>query len=630
MPYRAPQLSHAPTERPRRWVGATVAAVALAGVGLVGVLSLRRAEPAAVPVPREEPPPWPSQARARTAHRDADGTQQVLFGLLRFTVTRSGQVAVAPARFDATVIAAVPVTTGWVFVAADGSVAASETFLGSPRAVGRFPCAFRVARDSIGRAVLIGEDGSLWTTDGSSNGLTRHRLPAEVRAATFVDATHGAAVLRDGRVMLTDSAGQRWEGFDIGRDVAWAVVPGVGGVTFETTGGSKSHRWGLGARTAVEVDQRVGQAPLPREVEDRLRAFINRPYERFEAAGSAARCQHAGAAQEEPAREEPRRYVCRSEQPVAPLTALPMLRRRNVEARDLVAGTEAGPVRTMFWRPRGGAAQETLVRVGWRGADELGSFTGATSPSGLGLGLRSLVSDRGGPLTVSAFTRRGALVLLRDGGTPTLAWGTPERPFVQVHDDFVEQDLPGMRSFFVASPDGGVTTVWSRPLYDAATETWSRGYVARHQQVGVALVIDVQGAVRERRGFVSDDVALQMIARTTGSVGPVLHGAGEPPRWGLLPVEGGDAKGLPSVRWADIAACDAPGVPGAAMDVPYPPIGLDGWTAPGEVGAVSRAELELTADGRVCTRAVSIAGRRLTATAGDTFEGAMRCQPARR
>jgi len=175
-----------------------------------------------------------------------------------------------------------------------------------------------------------------------------------------------------------------------------------------------------------------------------------------------------------------------------------------------------------------------------------------------------------------------------------------------------------------------VTVVWSRSLYDAAPETWSRGYVAHHQQVGVALVIDPRGAVGDRRGFASDDPTRQVIARTDGAIGPVVQDTADPQRWRLIPVDATEPKLLPTIRWVDVAACDAPGVPGATLAVAYPPIGLDGWTSPGEVGAVSRAELELTADGRVCMRAVSVAGRRLTATAGDGFEGAMRCWAAGR
>ncbi len=628
MPYRAPQLSHAPTERPRRWVGAAIATVSVAAIVGGSVLVVRSAEPAVTQVRRPDPPAWPSQAHAWEVHRGEGNTRQVLFGLLRFTIGPRG-ISVATTHFDDTLIAAVPVTRGWVFVSADGTVASSETFLGAPRPVGRITGAFSVARVSVGRAVILGEDGSLWTTDGDGNGLVRHRLPADVRDATFVDATHGVAVLRDGRAMITDTAGQRWEQFHRGIDVVWAVSPGTGGVFLEGTNGPWTYRHGS---TVGEVVRRPDRTQLSRAEEDQLRPFINRRYERFEGAGPMVRVRRPGGTPEPAPREEPRRYTCRSESQVVPLTALPMLRRRNVDARDIVMGTDAGPVRAMFWRTRSSAspALQTLVRVSWRGADAQGPFSATTSPSGAGLAMQTVVDARGGPLTVSAFTRRGALVLMREGGPPVLAWGTPGRPFVRVHDAFVEQYAVPPRSLFQTSPDGGVTVTWSRPLHDSAAETWSRGYIGREQQVGVVMVIDPTGVVRARRGFMSDDVSLQMIARVDGSVGPVVHDTGEPSRWRFIPVDGGDPKGLPPMRWSDIAACDGPSAGGATMTVAYPPIGLVGWTSPGEMGAVSRAELELTTDGRVCTRAVSVAGHRLTATAGDGFEGAMRCRAAAR
>lgn len=627
MPYRAQKLTDAPAApRPRRtWLAAVTVTAVFAGSG-VAVAMLRAGEPPPAPQARPAPLPWPSQAHAWEVHRADGNTRQVLFGLLRFTLGPGG-TSVATTHFDDALVAAVPVTRGWVFVAADGTVASSETFLGVPRPVGRVAGAFRVASTSVGRAVIMGEDGSLWTTDGDSNGLVRHRLPADVRDATFVDAARGVAVLRDGRVMATDTAGQRWERVDLGLDVGWAVSPGVDGALVETTGGPWSYRWGTGLGAPRAVGRRLDRAQLPRAEEDQLRPYINRRYERFESAGPSVRVQRSGAGPDDLARVSPRRYVCQSDREVPPLTVLPTVRGRRVYARDLLSGTDAGPVRAMFWRPVPDTAQETLVRVAWRGADERGAFTAATSPSGRGLGLHSPVDDRG-PLQVVAFSRRGALVRTSEANREVvLAWGSPDRPFVRVRDPFVEQDH-GSVFVFTTPPDGGVTVVWGRLLHNATQETWSRGYIDRTAQVGIAMHVDPTGAVRARRGFVGDDPWQRTIAWTDGSIGPLVHDTDEPQRWRLIPMDGSAPKVLPTLRWADVPACDGPGVAGAGLTAGLPPVMLQRSDGQGTIEVATQAELNLLSDGRVCIRALSLSGRRLTAIPGDGFDGAIQCRAA--
>lgn len=622
MPYRSSDLrADAPAKRPR-WVAAGLLATLTVASATAAVFARRPASAPPTPAPRPEAPPWPSQARAWTVHRDADGTRQVIFGPLRFTVTAGGVATASGTRFEAALVAAVPVTSGWVFVSADGAVATSERFLGEPRAVGRFPCAFRVARDSVGRAVFVDGDGGLWTTDGGNAGLVPHRLPGDVRAATFIDADHGAAVLRDGRVMLTANAGQHWERLDLERDVAWDVTPGVDGVSLATTGGVETYRWTLGPQLGAPVTARPGRVLLDRSEEDRLRPFINVRDTLFVADGPAARCRAATAPA---ARRDPIvLYDCTADRPLGPLTTLPLLRPRNADAGDLLTGTEAGPVRALFWRPRPDRLRETRVRVGWRGADDRGPVQGSTHASGLGLGVHMDVHDRG-PLTVAAFTRRGALVLTREGDAPVLAWGSAARPFVRVRDAFVEQSPPGLRSFFLAAPDEGATVAWSRPLYDDAPETWSRSWVTRPSQVGVVLDLDPQGAVRARQGYTGEDDAPPVMARGRGAVGPVSREPGEPPRWRMVPTDGTEPKMLPAPLWSEVRPCDGPVAGDVVMSVAYPPIGF-GAGQPAGVGTVSRAELAVQADGRLCVRAILLAGRRLVASSGDRFEGAgLRC-----
>lgn len=628
MPYRAPTLTTPPPPRGRRaalWVGV------LAGAAAVGFLTVRRVR-VAPPVSLEPPRaavalPWPTQARAWEVHREHDGARQILFGPLRFHETAGHAVEAAPVRFEASLVAAVPVNIGWVFVAADGTVAASAGFLDAPRALGRFPCNFKVPRDSVGRAVVLGEDGSLWTTTGAGP-LSHSPLPGAARAATFTDSLHGAAVLRDGRVMLTSDGAQHWDLHPIARDVAWNVSPELGGVAIDTTGGRQVYRWDAPAAPAPSDGARPQRTQLTREAEGRLRPFINGRYETFQASGAVARCAPSSVGPEPSLAAEPRRYACRADRPLRSPSLLPLAYQRNADASDLLTGTEAGPVRGRFWRTRPDRTGETLVRMTWLGVDELGAFHGATHPSGRGLGVRWPIEQRG-PLRVEASSRRGVLVLTNDpAGAPVLAWGSSARPFVRVRDAFVAQSPAGLKSFFVTSPDGGVVVVFSSPLFEAGREAWSTRYAERGPQVGVAVSLGPEGQVRSRRGFLGDDPGLMMIGRSGASVGPVVRDNSEPPRWRMLPLDEAESPPLPSVRWERIAACASGRGDGPTLSMAYPPIALERAGGEGESTVVSRAELEVLPDGALCVRTLSLSGRRLSALPGDRFSGALRCEPA--
>jgi hypothetical protein len=563
-------------------------------------------------------------------HRGDDGGRDVVFGPLRLRVGADRAVKPAAARFESSIVAAVPVAGGWVFLTADGGVAATADFLGAPRALGRLPCAFKAARDSVGRAVAIDEDGALFTTDGTAP-LTRSRLPdgAAVRAAAFMDGGHGAAVLRDGRVLLTADGAQSWDPFVFGDEVAWDVAPADGGVAIESTRGREVFRWeGTGA-PGIRHHSHPPRVREERAAEESFRSFINARAELFAPSGALTRCAPSTLAAEPTPPDAQRLYACRAPRPLLPLAVLPLAYQPRVDATDLLAGAESGPVRGRFWRQRPDATGETFARVSWMGVDDGGRFHGVTHASGRGLGVRWPIEQRG-PLRVEAATRRGVLVWTTDPvDHPLLGWGTPERPFVRVPDAFVAQSPAGLRSFASPSPDGGAVVVFASPRFEAAREAWSTGYAERSPQVGVALAIDPTGAVTARRGFVGDDANLMMIARTPTAVGPVVRDKSEPPRWRVLPLAGGTAPTLPSLRWENIPACGAARATGPSLEVAYPPIALAVDAPEHESAVVSRAELEV-GDGAVCVRAIALGGRRLTALPGDRFDGALRCERAPR
>ncbi|MDO9019592.1 MAG: hypothetical protein Q8S73_28975 [Deltaproteobacteria bacterium] len=153
----------------------------------------------------------------RPIREEPDGSWDVVVGGLRANV-RDADVKLARDAFATPIAAAVPVASGWVFVAHDGTAARSETFLGPLERVGSFPGVTEPAGEPVGpalrgsgRAALVDRHGVVWTSDGSR---PFERLaadpPGPATQCLFASETVGAAVLVGGDAYVTRDAGRTW------------------------------------------------------------------------------------------------------------------------------------------------------------------------------------------------------------------------------------------------------------------------------------------------------------------------------------------------------------------------------------------------------------------------------------
>ncbi|MDO9021804.1 MAG: hypothetical protein Q8S73_44920 [Deltaproteobacteria bacterium] len=123
------------------------------------------------------------------------------------------------------IVGAAEVDGGWVFVADDGLVAASDRFLGPLRAVGRVPLRAPLTRGAEewtrGRAVFL-RGGALWTCDGHEVARVDD-LRSPVIGAAFRDALVGGAVLDDGSLVATLD-GSTWREIDLHGELALEIA----------------------------------------------------------------------------------------------------------------------------------------------------------------------------------------------------------------------------------------------------------------------------------------------------------------------------------------------------------------------------------------------------------------------
>ena len=148
----------------------------------------------------------------RPVAREADGWVDLTWGGVRVQALDDA-VRVAEGRLAQPIRCTWRVTHGWVFLAADGVVAESDTFLGPLHRTGDLAelrpgmsCGLQ-----RGRVAIVSREGAVWSTEG--NGLARVRGlgAAEAVDAYFLDAQRGLAHLVGDVVLVTRDGGGRWE-----------------------------------------------------------------------------------------------------------------------------------------------------------------------------------------------------------------------------------------------------------------------------------------------------------------------------------------------------------------------------------------------------------------------------------
>lgn len=158
---------------------------------------------------------WLPEGRPRFIGRDPEGFDNVSLGRLRLQV-RDDEVRVADDSFAESIAVAAHVARGWVFVAADGTSARADTFVGPLSVLGRRLC-FGGTRDEYeanpqhGRIAVTDCDGGAWSSDGGDFERIAALGREPVQDVFFTSERHGAALTRDGVVRCTRDGGARWE-----------------------------------------------------------------------------------------------------------------------------------------------------------------------------------------------------------------------------------------------------------------------------------------------------------------------------------------------------------------------------------------------------------------------------------
>ncbi|MDP3219501.1 MAG: hypothetical protein Q8S73_35700, partial [Deltaproteobacteria bacterium] len=477
--------------------------------------------------------------------------RNVCCGPLRGVVSAlDDHVEVAAQRFASDIVGVVRTADGWIFVAADGTVASSETFVGRLRNLGRMTCP-RAPRASRGRAALIDAGGALWTTDGRS-ALRRAALPSRAFAAAFRDADRGAALLERGVILATADGGETWRPVDLGAEIGWDVESEPAGLAITTTGGrqylsSEGTFLGASCRTPnslfVGVDifhhyPSVGRyGARAREVfggsVSAARCASDLPANASHAAGVALRV--GGAT----------RFACApGQRVVAPRRPAPPAQRPEPRGRRhpevLIAFTGSEQVRGEIGSSLG---------LSWR-IWESGRFhTGTTGPEMRGS--FDAASHYVNPLqevgiteaTVEAVSARG--VLIHPSFDSWLNWGRAGGAIVRLRQP--SGDCLGLvgGTTTAALPDGGVMYLLVGSLVPG---------------VAAASVLEVapEGRVRVRRGVHLGDDEFATLARWGSSTGVVVWSRTRASAGRFLPLDRSPERGVPAMPTTALRACEMP------------------------------------------------------------------------
>lgn len=158
---------------------------------------------------------WLPEGRARFFGRDREGFDNLGYGRLRIAV-RDDEVRVADDSFASEIIVSARAAHGWVFIAADGTSARADTFVGPLSMLGHRPCAHGprdsyTANQQRGRLAITDCNGGAWISDGRAFERVAGLDGESVAEILFVDERHGAAITRDGVLRCTRDGGARWE-----------------------------------------------------------------------------------------------------------------------------------------------------------------------------------------------------------------------------------------------------------------------------------------------------------------------------------------------------------------------------------------------------------------------------------
>lgn len=466
----------------------------------------------------------------------------------------SDMVRVAPMRTASPILGATPVEHGWVFVTLDGRVARSDDFLGALHEMGRMPCPFRVERASQGRAAVLDAQGALWTTTGQGP-FARVAGLSQVRAAAFVDARSGAAVLRDGSLWITRDHAATWQRDELHGEVAWGftrhrdelyVAMSKGARRLDADGALQDRAFFEPDDMSIQDRERVRAAIDPSQVPTWFRA------------ASTGRCAelapatHPAEVPALPALD----LACRVEGSCA-VPSMAISRGRATPPGGTAARTsfafELDEVRATGWRD-GADSLDSHAHLAWRGEDRSGAFASATSASAAWpecstCRMSATIFDSGAMLDGLIGTRRGLLVRWQ----PThlrvddqLLWARAGGTIVRVSErgEDVTLHASATASLSMTQPDGGVWVAFIHTIRVSDSGS-SLGFPHERLVVALALDIDPDGVVRGRRAVLDDEAHFVGLARWDRRVGPLLRGARDNRAGVIVPIDGGAPVAVP-------------------------------------------------------------------------------------
>ncbi|MCC7538638.1 MAG: hypothetical protein IT379_20605 [Deltaproteobacteria bacterium] len=254
----------------RGWWGIGVAVVACAGCASTPRQTPGTTTSAAVVTPAEEQEPsghavlLPMVRSPWVAGTEPDGTRHVVIGPMRATL-RGTSPTWSEHRFAAPIVVAARVASGWVFIAADGAIARSDSFTGALQRLGSVAgYQDRGMRALTGRVTAIDQDHGLWSTDGS--GPAERMVVAgdePVLDAAFSDHVHGAVALESGALFYTSDAGRGWRPVDLAGDAVMRLDAEGGRLVVGTTSGFRylDEPGTLGAEAPTQTLGQVTQLP---------------------------------------------------------------------------------------------------------------------------------------------------------------------------------------------------------------------------------------------------------------------------------------------------------------------------------------------------------------------------------
>lgn len=602
MPYRFGPLR--PPVAPRRSRRLGPALVALACAAGVATHHLHRGRavplaPAAVAVERAD-----FRCLGVRLAAQCDGVASVLCGTVRVELPPTGEPAVGIERLDATIMSATRVPSGWVFATESGSVARSDTFTGRLHPLGTVDCDFRESPRSRGRAAVIDQAGTLWTTDGSRP-VAPVTLPEKVHAAAFADPAHGAVALEHGDLLVTSDGGASWRRVDLGTDVATGVVLEGDDLIANTTAGARRVTPD-GLRpfriAAVVSEQLPYEGPLERvEAAARRATGAVPPSTRRPRCGPPSEPEPApGPSADAPLDEV---YACHVggtwREPRSMLPEVP----EGARVETTYAAT-SGLAEFAGWRTGDG---ELRVAAYWTGVDAAGRFVGRAGPrvTGLDLGPEPPSLDwRLDDVVVAEGITRGGVVFSSRALGDALLWAAPGRPVVALGRPSAEGLVGdvGDRSERIAAaqPDGAVALLYEE--------------IGVSRVVGVALEVSASGAVVRSRAFAvvatGYEGARADLARWNGALGIVRRGDEGRGARRFYPLDGSAPVAFPVVTSRAREACAGAAAPDAitvwsreAPWLPSPATGHDITGENGGFGSVRQVEYEIVG-GRQCLRSL--------------------------